>query len=29
VQYAQRELLGLSDTERAFIRDQLLAHLAN
>jgi len=29
VQYPQRELLGLSDTERAFIRDQLLAHLAN
>ena len=29
VQYPQRELLGLSAAEQAFIRDQLLAHLAN
>lgn len=29
VQYPQRQLLGLSATEQAFIRDQLLAHLAN
>lgn len=29
VQYPQRELLGLSDAERDFIRDQLLHHLSD
>lgn len=28
VQYAQRELLGLSAAEREFVRDQVLQHLA-
>ena len=27
VQYAQRELLGLTDDEREFVRDQVLLHL--